>query len=97
MARGPTAGLGDLPPQLLRARPSVPGLPAPPASAATVRIDLPYMEARRAWLDAFQHHYVEALLDAHAGNVSAAARAAGMDRRSIQRIAARLRGDPEVE
>jgi DNA-binding NtrC family response regulator len=90
MSRGPTAGLEDLPPQHRR---PPPGLPDPSAAGAIadVRIDMPYMEARRLWLDAFQQRYVEALLDAHGGNVSQAARAAGMDRRSIQRIAARKR------
>lgn len=58
----------------------------PTASGPPVRSDLPYNEARRAWLDHFQQQYVAALLDEHDGNVSAAARASGMDRRSIQRI-----------
>ncbi len=62
-----------------------------PATVAPIRIDRPYHEARDEWLLAFQQRYVELLLDAHDGNVSAAARAAGLDRRSIQRIAARLR------
>ncbi len=58
-----------------------------------IRIDLPYMESRRAWLDVFQERYILAQLEAHNGNVSATARAAGMDRRSIQRILARVRGE----
>ncbi len=90
-ARGDRAGVADLPPALRRA----PRLGA--VGAATVRLDLPYMEARRAWLDEFQWRYVEAQLEAHDGNVSAAARAAGMDRRSIQRIVARARGEAEVD
>jgi DNA-binding NtrC family response regulator len=51
-----------------------------------IRLDLPYLEARRDWLDLFQQRYVDALLAEHDGNISGAARAAGMDRRSIQRI-----------
>ncbi len=51
-----------------------------------LRIDLPYIEARRAWLNRFQVAYVEKLLARYDGNVSMTARAAGMDRRSIQRI-----------
>jgi len=51
-----------------------------------IRLDLPYLEARRDWLNLFQRRYVAALLEAHDGNISGAARAAGMDRRSIQRI-----------
>ena len=52
------------------------------------------MEARRQWLDAFQLHYIRVLLEEHEGNISRAARAAQMDRRSIQRMVKRLR---EVE
>jgi ActR/RegA family two-component response regulator len=54
------------------------------------------MEARRQVLDWFQDRYVLQLLELHDQNVSAAARAAGLDRRSIQRVLARhrQRGDP---
>ncbi len=97
MTRGPHAGLEHLPPRLL-SEPTPAGQPAPGAvsavSAAVVRTDLPYMEARRLWLDDFQTRYVLAVLEAEGGNVSAAARAAGMDRRSIQRILKRA-GHPE--
>jgi len=87
MTRGGRVGLADLPPRLLGRPPSVETLSEGRSAAATlVRTDLPYMEARRLWLDDFQVRYVEAMLDEHDGNVSAAARAAGMDRRSIQRI-----------
>jgi two-component system response regulator HydG len=56
-----------------------------------VRTDLPYIEARRQYLDRFQRQYVTAILEEHDGNVSRAATAAGMDRRSIQRILKRSR------
>jgi DNA-binding NtrC family response regulator len=92
-AKGDSFGPDDLPPQLHRAPPAVQGGGAPRTEGfGTVRIDLPYMESRRVWLDEFQRRYVSAQLDAHEGNVSAAARAAGMDRRSIQRIMARVAG-----
>lgn len=81
---GARVDLADLPPRLrdLTARAAAGGPP--------IRTDLPYLEARRVWLDAFQARYVQALLDEYEGNVSAAARAAGLDRRTIQRIRARL-------
>jgi len=69
----------DLPPSVRRQ-------PAP--RIGPVRIDLPYQEAREQWLRSFQEHYITQLLEAHGGNVSAAARAAGMDRRTLQRIVA---------
>lgn len=62
-----------------------------------VRTDLPYLEARRAWLDTFQARYVQALLEEHGGNVSAAARAANLDRRTIQRIRSKLLIEAEAE
>jgi DNA-binding NtrC family response regulator len=48
--------------------------------------DLPYEEAKRQAIERFQRRYVDRLL-AHAnGNISAAARAAGMTRAALQRI-----------
>ncbi len=79
-----TADLAHLPP-------SVRGAPMTSRAGRDLYLDLPYLQARRAVLDAFQVRYVLGQLDAHGGNVSAAARAAGMDRRSIQRILGRAR------
>ena len=86
MTRG-EADVADLPARL---RGHVPR-PGVAITAPTPRTDLPYLEARRAWLDTFQAAYVEAVLEEHGGNISAAARASGMDRRSIQRILRRAR------
>ena len=87
MTPGGRVRMQDLPPALLRPPPEVSDRGVPTSiTGPEVRIDLPYMEARRLYLDDFQQRYVEAVLEAHDGNVSAAARAAGMDRRSIQRI-----------
>ena len=91
LSDGPRIEVKDFPPSLQG--------PAPERVSRDVlgdllRSDLPYMDARRHWLDAFQLHYIRALLDEHDGNISRAARAAQMDRRSIQRMVKRLR---EVE
>ncbi len=83
LAHGPRAEPRDLPPRV-RDEP-------PDPTRLEVRLDLPYPEARRVVLEAFQRRYVEAQLARHGGNVSATARACGMDRRSIQRILARHR------
>ena len=92
---GRTVRLGDLPASCRGP------VPAPPDVAIgtdlPIRTDLPYLESRRAWLDSFQLRYVEALLALHGGNVTAAARAAGMDRRSIQRVLSRLSPSLDVE
>jgi DNA-binding NtrC family response regulator len=90
LAQGPIVGLTDLPPQMMSAPSVAPeGQPAQPE----VDLDLPYKAAKRKWMDAFEDRYIIALLTRHGGNVSAAARDAGMDRRSIQRMLKRIRGD----
>lgn len=58
-----------------------PGAPSPDARAAP---DL------RSQVDAFQRRLIEQALAAHAGNAAAAARALGLDRANLVRLAARL-------
>ncbi|MBT3218422.1 MAG: sigma-54-dependent Fis family transcriptional regulator [Proteobacteria bacterium] len=86
MCSKPVVHLTDLPTHLRRDHPTT---TSSSSNAPDLHLDLPYMEARRIWLNEFQVRYIEALLEAHNGNVSATARAAGMDRRSIQRIMTR--------
>jgi DNA-binding NtrC family response regulator len=76
-------GLEHLPPRLRDETPAHHDEPP-------LRTDLPYLEARRLWLERFQDRYIESVLREHGGNVSAAARASGLDRRTIQRARARL-------
>jgi transcriptional regulator of acetoin/glycerol metabolism len=90
MTPGGRVRFEDLPANLRRTAPDMPVQHS--QAGPDVRLDLSYMDARRDWLDLFQERYVSAQLEAHGGNVSAAARAAGMDRRSIQRILSRIRG-----
>ncbi|HSZ83925.1 MAG TPA: sigma 54-interacting transcriptional regulator [Polyangia bacterium] len=51
---------------------------------------VPFKVAKQDMIDEFERRYVRALLDAHGGNISAAARAAGIDRMSIHKILTRL-------
>ena len=90
MTQGSRVRFDDLPANVRRPSPDAPVTAS--GAGPGVRIDLPYMEARRVWLDVFQERYVRAQVSAHNGNISAAARACGMDRRSIQRILSRLDG-----
>ncbi|MBW2526940.1 MAG: sigma 54-interacting transcriptional regulator [Deltaproteobacteria bacterium] len=63
---------------------------APEAGAASQALSVdpsvPYSEAKRRLLDQFERQYLTSLLEAHAGNVSAAARAAGMDRVYVYKL-----------
>ena len=52
----------------------------------SIRYDLPYKKAKRMWLEVFEFAYISRALKEHKGNVSHAARAAGIDRKSIQRL-----------
>jgi transcriptional regulator with GAF, ATPase, and Fis domain len=52
-------------------------------------LNLPYKEAKGKMVDRFTRDYVEALLARHGGNVSAAAREAGLDRNWLVALARR--------
>jgi DNA-binding NtrC family response regulator len=84
--------------------PSVIGLPAPAgaregAGAAELRVPVdpkvPFKVAKQDMIDEFERRYVRALLEQHGGNISAAARAAGIDRMSIHKMLTRLGMDRE--
>ena len=70
-----------------QARPA-PMLPA--GLGSLVPVDLPLKEARHAWTEQFESVYVRALLEKTDGNVSRAAEVAGVNRRFLQRMMARL-------
>ena len=92
--------LEHLPPALreVAARPAAP-LPAPPAAdpsgdALAWTDDLSFMEARKRAQTEFEIAYVERLLRQTDGNVSEAARRAGLDRSNFRRILNRLEIKP---
>jgi len=66
--------------------------PMPPGSATVVTDPLPagagelLKQARERWLRVFEHAYLTELLARHEGNVTAAARAAGVDRIHLYRL-----------
>lgn len=51
-----------------------------------IRTDLPFHDAKEIWTEIFETAYLTRLLAAHNHNVSAAARASGIDRRHLQRL-----------
>jgi DNA-binding NtrC family response regulator len=65
------------------------------AIAAVLALDLPLADARQRVVDEFELRYLERLLELHGGNVTRAAAAAGVTRRSLQRLKARIdTGEP---
>jgi DNA-binding NtrC family response regulator len=80
LADGPLLTLSDLP-EHVRGR----GRPAPAAPGR----DLPLREAREAWLHAFTEEYLAELLRRHGGNISQAAKTAGVDRKTLHRLLAK--------
>jgi DNA-binding NtrC family response regulator len=62
------------------------------AAVAGLAIDpaVPFKDAKQRLVDAFERRYAAALLAAHKGNISAAARAAGIDRMSLYKLLRRL-------
>ena len=64
---------------------------------AHIDIEIPFKVAKQKLVDEFDRRYLEALLEAHDGNISAAARAAGIERMSIYKMIRRLGLDKEEE
>jgi DNA-binding NtrC family response regulator len=65
--------------------PSVPGQPAA-ETTPEVALDQPLRVVREAWIRHVERRYLEGILAAHGHNVSAAARAAGIDRIHFYRL-----------
>jgi DNA-binding NtrC family response regulator len=62
----------------------------PDAIESLVALHLPFKEARREWTKSFELVYVRAMLRSVGGNVTRAAERAGVSRRFLQRMVARL-------
>ena len=60
------------------------------AAESVVPLHLPLKEARQAWTESFENVYVRALLQKNGGNVTRTAERAGVGRRFLQRLIARL-------
>ncbi|HEY1691621.1 MAG TPA: sigma 54-interacting transcriptional regulator [Polyangiaceae bacterium] len=61
-----------------------------PSMDAMVALRLPLKEARHAWVESFESVYVRDVLTKSGGNVTRAAERAGVSRRFLQRLVARL-------
>jgi DNA-binding NtrC family response regulator len=86
-----TVRRAELPDYVVRAEP----LRASPTPAASAPIGaaagLPLQEARQQWMNTLESAYVRDLLERHDGNISAAAKAAGIDRKTFHRLVGKYR------
>jgi two-component system, NtrC family, response regulator GlrR len=74
------------------ARPSAPapdGATPAPSPSPSLDLSRPFIEAREELLARFEKSYLDAMLARHGGNISRAARAAGLDRMHFKRLLAR--------
>jgi Nif-specific regulatory protein/two-component system response regulator HydG len=87
LADGPVVRMRDLPDYVVHARP-VPLAAAGTAEAAPALSaeGLPLAEARERWMATLESAYLRDLLDRHGGNISAAAKTAGIDRKTFHRL-----------
>ena len=61
----------------------MPGVAGAPTDTAT---DLPLKDAKERWMAVLEASYLRELLERHDGNISAAAKAAGIDRKTFHRL-----------
>jgi transcriptional regulator with GAF, ATPase, and Fis domain len=71
-------------------RPSRPPPPDQGGVDTIIPLHLPLKDARQVWVERFEHTYVKAMLRKVGGNVTRAAERAGVSRRFLQRMVARL-------
>ena len=88
LADGETICKRDLPDHVLGAGEAPAECPRPgmDGSHAGVGIDLPLKDAKERWMAVLEASYLRELLARHDGNISAAAKAAGIDRKTFHRL-----------
>jgi two-component system response regulator AtoC len=89
LADGPRIGRRDLPAHVLAGAEPVPagaGAPGLAGGAVPSGVHLPLKEAKERWMQVLEGAYLRELLERHGGNISAAAKAAGIDRKTFHRL-----------
>ena len=86
LAEGPTVTVKDLPDHVLHAIPRPAAVPAAVAAVPSAEGDLTLKDAKERWLQVLEVAYLRDLLARHDGNVSSAAKAAGIDRKTFHRL-----------
>ena len=89
LADGDRVTRADLPDYIVRGgRPllATSAAEAPPELPAVAETGLPLKEAKEKWMQVLEASYLRELLERHGGNISAAAKAAGIDRKTFHRL-----------
>jgi DNA-binding NtrC family response regulator len=86
LADGDQITAEDLPDYVLRPGTLRVGSSTPTLAGAVASRDLPLSEARERWMQELEATYLRELLGRHGDNVSAAAKAAGIDRKTFHRL-----------
>ncbi|MEW5738136.1 MAG: sigma-54 dependent transcriptional regulator [Myxococcota bacterium] len=85
LARGPEVTMNELPPSMARA--TATAAEAVPETSATAEAPLiPYVQAKKAAVGAFDQQYLARVLKKTGGNITAAAALAGLDRSNFRRL-----------
>jgi DNA-binding NtrC family response regulator len=79
----------DLPEHVLTPPSAGPAAALPVEGALTTGAALPLKDAKERWMQVLEAAYLRDLLDRHGGNVSAAAKDAGVDRKTFHRLASK--------
>ncbi len=83
---GPLVNMAALPAALRAAGAVLPQSSAAAGVKVEANSDVPFKDAKELLIEAFERAYLVELIEKHDGNVSKAARAADMDRKSITRL-----------
>jgi transcriptional regulator of acetoin/glycerol metabolism len=88
LADGHTITVRDLPDHVMQAvsRPAAPAAGPAPLGGTPAGTDLTLKAAKEQWLQVLEVSYLRDLLARHDGNVSSAAKAAGIDRKTFHRL-----------
>jgi DNA-binding NtrC family response regulator len=97
LCRGEVIALAELPPAIAGHTAPLVRRPPDPAAEDAALAGLTFAAARDRVLRSFEKSYVEALMRACDGSISAASRRAGMDRSNFKRVLKRYRDDLELD
>ena len=86
LARGPSIGIDQLPERIRGATPEPSARASSSGFELSPLLKMPFREAKDTAVKSFERLYVEGLLAETGGNISDAARRAGLDRSNFRRV-----------